>query len=134
MTTSRAWSRGSPPTDLLGLDADADAVGGEPHSQPDSRESRLLGAAVTDVPELARAASPLTHARADAPPTLLMHGDADRMVPAQQSIRLAEALRRAGARVELEIVPGAGHMWTDCADPTAVVERSLRFLTELRSP
>lgn len=121
-----------PPTDLLGLDADAEAVGGEPHSRPDSRESRLLGAAVTDVPELARAASPLTHVRSDAPPTLLMHGDADHLVPAQQSIRLADALQRLGAPAQLEIVPGAGHMWIGCADPAAVVERSLFFLRGLR--
>jgi acetyl esterase/lipase len=121
-----------PPTDLLGLDADAAAVGGEPHSPADSRESRLLGASVTDVPKRARAASPLSHVRGDAPPTLLMHGDADLLVPAAQSIRLAEALRQVGARVQLEIVPGAGHMWTDCADPAAVVERSLAFLRGLR--
>jgi acetyl esterase/lipase len=121
-----------PPTDLLGLDADAAAVAGEPHSQPDSRESRLLGAPVIEVPDLARAASPLTHVRADAPAILLMHGEADRLVPAQQSLRLAEALQLAGAPVQLELVPGAGHMWTDSADPTALVERSLSFLGGLR--
>lgn len=117
-----------PPTDFLGLDADAADVGGEPHGQSDSRESRLLGAAVADVPDLARAASPLAYVRGDAPPILLMHGEADLMVPARQSVRLAEALRRAGAPVELELVAGAGHMWRGCRDIDAIVERSLSFL------
>ncbi len=85
-----------PPTDLLGLDADAEIVGGEPHSPVDSRESRLLGGSVTDLPERARAASPLTHVRSDAPPTLLMHGDADLLVPAQQSIRLVGGVAAHG--------------------------------------
>ncbi|MFJ5989247.1 alpha/beta fold hydrolase [Lentzea sp. NPDC092896] len=105
-----------PPTDLLAM------PGG-----PDSREAGLLGSAPDEVPDLARAASPLTHVHAAAPPVLLMHGDADDLVPLEQSIRMADALRTAGAPVELEIVPGARHMWID-ADTESVVDRSVAFL------
>ncbi|GAB3150434.1 alpha/beta hydrolase [Amycolatopsis stemonae] len=104
-----------PPTDLLGLTGDV------------SREAALLGALPESVPELARAASPLTHAHAGAPPILLMHGEDDDLVPASQSIRLAEALREAGAPVELHLVPGARHRWAG-ADPAAVVATSVKFL------
>jgi acetyl esterase/lipase len=104
-----------PPTDLLGLTGDV------------SREALLLGASPESVPDLARQASPLTHVHAGAPPILLMHGEDDDLVPAAQSVRLAEALRTAGAPVELHLVPGARHRWTG-ADPAAVVATSLRFL------
>ncbi|WP_372666058.1 alpha/beta hydrolase fold domain-containing protein [Amycolatopsis kentuckyensis] len=104
-----------PPTDLLGLTGDV------------SRETALLGAPPESVPDLAREASPLTHAHAGAPPILLMHGAEDDLVPASQSVRLAEALRNAGAPVELHLVPGARHRWTG-ADPAAVVATSVKFL------
>jgi acetyl esterase/lipase len=50
------------------------------------------------------------------------------MVPAAQSMRLAEALAQAGAEVELELVPGATHFWKGAADLPAIVQRSVGFL------
>ena len=66
-----------------------------------------------------------------APPVLLMHGAADYMVPSAQSIRLTGALRAAGARVELELVPGATHFWNGASDVGGIVLRSVRFLLGL---
>jgi dienelactone hydrolase len=45
-----------------------------------------------------------------------------------QSVRLAEALSRAGPAVELELVPGATHFWKGASDVTAIIARSLEFL------
>ena len=53
-----------------------------------------------------------------------MHGAADDMVQAAQSIRLAAA----GAAVELELVPGATHFWNGAADVAGIVSRSIGFL------
>jgi acetyl esterase/lipase len=54
---------------------------------------------------------PVNFARADAPPVLLLHGDADTTVFPRNSENLAAALRRAGAaHVETIIYPGAGHV------------------------
>ena len=97
----------------------------------DSREALLLGAPPASVPDLARAASPLTHASATAPPVLLMHGAADDLVPPAQSIRLARALSAAGATVELELVPGATHFWNGASDVDGIVRRSVQFLRGL---
>jgi acetyl esterase/lipase len=54
-------------------------------------------------------ASPITHVRADLPPTLLIHGDEDRTVPVQIAIDLQAALDRAGANSQLIIYREAGH-------------------------
>lgn len=54
-------------------------------------------------------ASPIHHASADDPPTLLIHGDADTVVPIAQSERLARKLAEEGVAVELLAVPGGGH-------------------------
>ncbi|WP_328647666.1 alpha/beta hydrolase fold domain-containing protein [Amycolatopsis sp. NBC_00348] len=114
-----------PPTDLLGLPGDVDGAADV------SREAELLGVDPAADPERARAASPLTFAHRNAPPILLMHGDADDLVPPAQSERLASALRAVGAPVELDLVPGARHMWTDARDVGAIVDRSVQFLRAL---
>ena len=45
----------------------------------------------------------------DAAPVLIMHGDQDDVVPLAQSVKLAEALRRAGVEVTLQVYKGSGH-------------------------
>lgn len=42
-------------------------------------------------------------------PILLVHGDADQVVPVTQSSALRERLCAQGATVDLEVVPGARH-------------------------
>jgi acetyl esterase/lipase len=56
-----------------------------------------------------RRASPITYVTADDPPTLLIHGDQDDVVPLDQSERLEKALREAGVRVSLIKVSGGKH-------------------------
>ncbi len=54
-------------------------------------------------------ASPITWARADAPPFLVIHGKADGVVSIEQARILVEALRRAGATADFVPVSHAGH-------------------------
>jgi acetyl esterase/lipase len=110
-----------PVTDLHALD----------HAADDTFEAHLLGGPIGQHLDLARAASPVTHVRRDAPPFLLQHGEDDTWVPHDQSVRLAEALRAAGAPVELESVPGADHFFAGAPDVDAILERALAFLGRL---
>lgn len=65
---------------------------------PNSIEARRL-----------REAFPLNYVSPDDPPFLLIHGDADKAVPYEQSEIMRDALRKAGVEVRLLKIPGGGH-------------------------
>ena len=54
-------------------------------------------------------ASPIRHVSSDDPPTLLIHGDADAVVPLWHSEDLARKLRERAVEAEVLTVPGGGH-------------------------
>jgi acetyl esterase/lipase len=58
---------------------------------------------------LLRAISPLNHVRPGLPPFLLVHGDADKTVPLQQSLDFQARLRASGVTCDLITLPGAPH-------------------------
>jgi acetyl esterase/lipase len=60
---------------------------------------------------LCRRVSPSAHVSADAPPTLIIHGDADKLVPIQQAEVMVARLKKAGVPAELIVKKGAGHGW-----------------------
>lgn len=57
-----------------------------------------------------KATQPISFVRADAPPVLLLTGDADDVVRPRNTIALAAALRAKGASVETRSYPGVGHI------------------------
>jgi len=60
-------------------------------------------------PEIYKKASPITYARPDAPPILILHGTADKVVDVSQSRMLDTMLSQAGSPHELMIIPDAPH-------------------------
>ena len=116
-----------PPADLAALPAD---LGADP-SATDTREALLLGAALDADPERTADASPITHVTGAAPRTLLLHGEADPLIPAVQSERLADRMADAGVDVRRRTYPGAGHLWLDSPDAAAAaLAETIAFLTE----
>jgi acetyl esterase/lipase len=98
------------PTDFLQMDAQAAHLAkAMKHNPATSPESLLIGGAIQAHPDRVRRANPITYVSRDAAPFLIYHGDADTSVPVGQSQLLADALRRAGAEVTFEIIPGDGH-------------------------
>jgi acetyl esterase/lipase len=63
-----------------------------------------------------RAASPATHVTSSSAPMLLLHGDADAIVPFQMAETMRVAMENAGVSVKLIRLPGGGH---DFAGETA---------------
>jgi acetyl esterase/lipase len=59
--------------------------------------------------DIARVVSPLTYVRSGLPPILSIQGDADPSVPYSHSVRLQEALEKAGVVHQLVTIPGGKH-------------------------
>lgn len=76
---------------------------------PDGAPALLLGGLPADIPATYEAAAPVTHARADVPPTLIVQGQRDRTVPPVHAELLANRLRAAGATVVLLRIPWGRH-------------------------
>jgi acetyl esterase/lipase len=126
--------------DFSTMDEDMAKLGRSPAMGPtdaaDSAESLLLGAAVGQDREAARAMGPigrLDRLREPLPPILIRHGDADPLIADLQAARLREAWIAAdpAAKVDYKLVPGAGHggeafeMGDVRADVLAFVKRVL---------
>lgn len=97
------------------------------HNDPESPESRLIGAPIELTPELVQLASPLFHVSEDAPPFMIHHGEKDPIVPVQQSLAFAEALKEKGVKVELETFEGKGHHGQPWYDAPEMTDRVAHF-------
>jgi acetyl esterase/lipase len=79
---------------------------------------------VTDdakIREITRAISPLYHVDPKDPPILIIHGDADVLVPYEQATRIIKKLEEAGVPNKLVTKPAAGHGWTDIHKDTPAI-------------
>jgi acetyl esterase/lipase len=61
--------------------------------------------------EITRAISPLHHVSPDDAPTLILHGDADKLVPIQQAETMVAKLKDSGVEAKLVVKPGGQHGW-----------------------
>jgi acetyl esterase/lipase len=116
-----------PPTDFLNYGAAGkELIHARDHGKPfrpafDYREldaDSNLWVPVTDAEKLrtiTREISPISHVSADDPPTLIIHGDRDELVPLQQSQTFVEKLKGAGVEAKLVVKEGAGHGWSGLA-------------------
>ena len=71
---------------------------------------------ITDVGkiiEIGRQISPITHVSPDDPPTLIIHGDRDFLVPIQQAEIIVNKLKAAGVEAKLVVKKGEAHGWKD---------------------
>lgn len=69
----------------------------------------MLPGTPEQIPELYKLASPASHASADDPPALILHGTADKTVPYSESEDLAAAMKQAGIEHQLVLIEGAPH-------------------------
>jgi acetyl esterase/lipase len=60
---------------------------------------------------IGRSISPITHVTADDPPSLIIHGDKDLLVPIQQAESFVARMKEAGAVAELVVRKDAVHGW-----------------------
>ena len=81
--------------------------------RPITDEARIL--------EIGRQISPVNHVSADDPPTLIIHGDADVLVPIQQAELIVDKLKQAGVEAKLVVKKGASHGWPDLLKDMTII-------------
>jgi acetyl esterase/lipase len=99
-------------------------------------ERYVFKALIADEPERFRAASPLHLVHTDAPPFLIVHGERDSLVPAEDARRFAAALREVSRNpVVYAEMRGGEHAFDLIPSPRTapVIEAIERFLHTLRS-
>lgn len=87
----------------------------------------VFGKASKTDPEVLKRASPVTYASKSAPPTLILHGTFDLIVPIIHSENLHKKLKDAGATTELITVRGEGHGWNGPVSARTTAD-ALKFL------
>jgi acetyl esterase/lipase len=110
------------PSDFLTLN-------GHDNNDPKNPINLLLGATVTDRPDLAKKASPITYVDKGDPPFLIVQGEKDQSVNPDQSSSLSKKLTAVGVKNELIIVPGAPH-FGPMFDAEFIRKRIFVFLDE----
>ena len=77
--------------------------------------------------ELAPSVSPIDFVSSDDPPVLLIHGDADKLVPIAHSARMRAGLAAAGATVDFVTIPGGDHGFTNPAHSQRAMELTVSW-------
>jgi acetyl esterase/lipase len=81
--------------------------------------------------EIGKKISPIYHISAETPPTLIIHGDADKLVPIQQAETFIDKLKEAGVPAELVVKKGAAHGWPDLGkDLTTIADWFDKYLAK----
>ncbi|MFT4518459.1 MAG: acetyl esterase/lipase [Halioglobus sp.] len=96
-----------PPTDFLQVPEDFDGL--LDYYAEDSPVTALLGETIKVAPDKSDLASPLQLAQSSCPPTFLLHGGADPIVPVGQSELMHSALLKLGVESQLMTVEKYTH-------------------------
>lgn len=115
------------PSDLTGLYSET----GSPSLIRTKLES-YIGGPPSEFSSRYRLLSPIAHVAARVPPTIVFHGESDRVVPEKQSRALDQALSAAGVYHETYYLPWSDHgydaVWNSIA--TQITREKLRIFLE----
>ena len=78
--------------------------------------------------------SPITYVKKTSPPTFIVHGDADPIVPYQQSVDLKKKYDEVGAKSEFMTIAGGMHGKFPKEQNTELSKAIVKFLTDLNIP
>ena len=112
-----------PPTDFLewkdGKSVDPKVVG--PLLAVGASDAELASKSELELKDMAKAISPLYQVRKIDAPFLLIHGDADEVVPLSHSQKLVKAIQDVGGAAELIVKEGGGHPWLSLPEEVVVM-------------
>ena len=93
----------------------------------------LIGGTPTSKPAVFEQASPINFVKGQSPPTLLLHGGRDGLVPVAQSKKLKAQLDKVGVPSDLVVYPAEGHGWQG-ANLTDAYNKIGQFLAQHIQP
>ena len=109
-----------PPTDFLNYGKEGQGATGDgllksfggPFDFRELKDNKFVEITDADARKaMMKAVSPVYHVTKDSAPALVIHGDADKLVPIQQAELIAAKYKEAGVPFELVVKKGAGHGW-----------------------
>jgi acetyl esterase/lipase len=109
------------PTDFLVMDSCGSQL---VHNASNSPESSLIGGPIQDNKDKCELANPITYVDANDPPFLILHGDADPLVPHCESDLLFSALQKANVTSQFVLVPNGQH------GPGMFVDKYFKMMTD----
>lgn len=109
------------PTDFLVMDSCGSSF---VHNASNSPESSLIGGSIQDNKDKCALANPITYIDANDPPFLILHGDADPLVPHCESELLYSSLQKTGVPSQFVLVPNGQH------GPGLFVEKYYKMMTD----
>lgn len=131
------------PTDLLAMDEQMlpgacesfNAIFGlqDCHNDPNSPEGRLVGCAIQTCPDRAEAANPVNYVSRDDPPMLILHGQADELVPHGQSELLFDRFEHRCLAATFHSIPGVGHSTSFVFDTSLADEQTVHQTDRCRT-
>jgi acetyl esterase/lipase len=111
-----------PPTDFLNWEREGEEMNYHTVRNPfkpalafrETDKETSLSTIITDpkkITDTLRAISPIYHITKETAPTLIIHGEKDKLVPIHQAKIFADRLKTEGVPVELIVREGADHGW-----------------------
>jgi len=117
----------APPTDFVSA-----SEGGRFPASTDSVIEAFLGKPLNEALDLWKVASPITYVQHDSAPILLLHSQADNVVPYQQSVFLRNRYKKVGAQAELHSISDAPHgFWNYTRWFSDSMDRTVAFFTRM---
>ncbi len=123
-----------PPTDFLNYGKAGEDVLGQGVLAPFKAAFGEIPADTEARQKYGREISPFYHISSNTPPTLILHGDKDTLVPMQQAEIFLNKAKEFGVPTKLIVKPEAGHGWADWQnDAGQFVEWFDTYLRDLKA-
>ncbi|KAI0042687.1 alpha/beta-hydrolase [Auriscalpium vulgare] len=92
---------------------------------------RLMGGRYEECRDVWHARSPIYHVDKIKMPLLVLQGEKDTVVPAEQMINMVKIIKDAGGKAELVLFPDEGHGWRQAKSVQIALEKQLAFFNDV---
>ncbi|KAF8198339.1 alpha beta-hydrolase [Mycena galopus ATCC 62051] len=92
---------------------------------------RLMGGTWEECEPVWRERSPIYHADKIVMPLLILQGEEDTVIPAEQMVEMVQKIKERNGKVDLVLFAGEGHGWRKASTIQTVLERELSFFNEV---